>query len=89
MEKEVFYFGRGSSECLAAYYSPGERIKVFVGNGKTREKGEEVVLMEKDLDELVKFFEALRDKTMHDFIRERAYPGVPIENYIEYERTHE
>lgn len=86
-KREVYYFGRGSSDCLAAAYAPGERVEFFVGNGKTRERGKGMAILQCQLPELVKFFEAMRDGTMHDFIEERAYPGVSVESYIEYEET--
>ena len=86
-KREVYYFGRGSSDCLAAAYAPGDRVEVFVGNGKTGERGHGMMILRCQLPELVKFFEAMRDGTMHDFINERAYPGVPIEDYIEHEET--
>lgn len=83
--REVYYFGRGSDNCIAATYRPGDFVEIFVGNGKTREAGSKVRLDKCQMPELVEFFKAVRDGTMHKFIEERAYPGVPVENYIEFE----
>ena len=85
--REVYYFGRGSSDCIASAYAPGDCVEIFIGNGKAGERGVGVMMARHQLPELVKYFEAIRDGTMHNFIEDRAYPGVPIENYIEYEET--
>lgn len=83
---EVYYFGRGASNCIAAKLEGGNYAKIFIGNNKTAEKNPAIWFDLFQTEELVAFFRALRDNKMHDFIAERAYEGVPVEAYIEKEK---
>ena len=58
-ESGTYYFGRGSSACLAVEIRPGNYARIFVGNGKHLQRGEYVFLQRDEFYRLSEFFKAL------------------------------
>ena len=62
--KEPLWFGRGASACLAIWPNKnGPYHEIFIGNGKTGEKGMHMQMMDHELDELVIFLLRVRGGT--------------------------
>lgn len=55
----TYYFGRGATACLAVQLRPGDYARIFVGNGKSMERGEYVLMGRDELLRLSDFFKAL------------------------------
>ncbi len=68
---QTYYWGRGASACVAVQIVPGNRAKVFIGNGKSLEKGEFVSMDRGDLRSLSDFFRALDTKHGSDIFTYR------------------
>ena len=60
--KEPLWWGRGARDCLAIWPNKnGPYHEIFIGNGKTREKGPHIQIMDHELDDLITFLQDVRD----------------------------
>lgn len=80
---QIYYFGRGSSDCIAVTKRGGNYVGMFIGNGKVSEQGKTILFDLYQLESLIEFFQAIRDDTMPQFIEKHRAAGVAPEAYIE------
>lgn len=64
---ERFYFGRGSGACVCVEMWMGPYCRIFMGNEKTQERGEYMLLDRDQLYKLSEFFRALWQDRGQDF----------------------
>ena len=59
---EPLWWGRGARNCFAVWPNKnGPYHEIYIGNGKTQEKGSTVQLMDHELDSLIGFLQDVRD----------------------------
>jgi len=84
---DVYYFGRGSENCLAFECTDGDGIRVFIGNGKAGEKSQHMLIPKNQITELINFLTALQTDDVRTYLIDK-FGGNP-ERFIERRQTNE
>lgn len=69
----IYYYGRGSSNCIAIEPVPPFSFRIFIGNGKSGEMGVPFTADNWEMTRLADFFRAVSEKHGHEMYTERLH----------------